>query len=97
MSLKSKYKFGPSLPGGSALDWDMTKLTDDQLEYEHHLAYESLYGHKVDGIIRIKGYRDPEYQPPGGFSKEMLSDAESVWTLRFTRAEDELERRFLLS
>lgn len=97
MSLKSKYQPGTSLPSGGALGWDMTTLTIDQLEYEHHLAYESLYGHTYEGVIVIRGLRDPEFIPPSSFNKDTLDEANKVWTLRFTRAEDELERRFLLS
>lgn len=85
------------LPSGGALDWDMTTLTDDQLCYEHELAHESLYGHKVNGEIVLKGFLDPEYKPPGYFSNVTLNEAITVWKLRYSRAGDELERRYLLS
>ena len=85
------------LPSGGALDWDMTTLTDDQLCYEHELARQSLYGHEVNGEIVLKGFLDPEYQPLFSFSREFLEEAITVWKLRYSRAEDELERRYLLS
>lgn len=91
------YIFGPALPPGSALDWDMTSLTNEQLEHEYHLAYESLYGHTYEGKIMIKGIRDPEYVPPQNIDKETIENAHRVWNLRFSRAEAELERRYLLS
>lgn len=95
MSLKSEFK--PRLPSGGALDWDMTLLTDSQLEHEYHLAYESLHGHTYQGVVILKGLRDPEYVPLFNCSEEILNQAKQVWNLRFSRAEDELERRFLLS
>ncbi len=84
------------LPSGGALEWDMTTLTNDQLEYEYELAHESLYGHKVKGEIVLKGFLDPEYKSPY-FDKTSLEQAITIWKLRFSRAEDELERRYLLS
>ena len=98
MSLKNKeYTPSPRLPSGGALDWDMTILSDKQLEYEYHLAYESLYGHTHEGVVVLKGLRDPEYVPPCGFKHATIIEANRVWSLRFSRAENELERRYLLS
>lgn len=93
---KPKYKFGPSLPKGSALEWDMTALTDEQLEYEHKLSYESLYGHTIDGEVVLPGLLSPDANHKG-FYKEIIDNALFVWKSRHQRALDELERRFLLS
>lgn len=92
---KPKYKFGPSLPRGSALDWDMTKLTDEQLNYEHHLAYESLYGHTINGVVALPGLLSPDRKVQ--VSEETYKEALRVWQSRFDRSLNEIERRFLLS
>jgi len=95
MFQKSDY-IGPRLPTGGALHWDMTQLTDEQLGHEHHLAYESLYGHTYEGVILIPGLLSPDFDKRN-FSSEIIKEALATWTLRFQRAENELERRYLLS
>ena len=97
MSQQNKYELSTRLlPSGGALEWDMTTLTDDQLEHEYRLSYESLYGHTYQGEILIKGLRDPDFDPLN-YKKETIEEANRVWSLRFSRAEQELERRYLLS
>lgn len=72
----------------------MTKLTDDQLKYEYDLCYEILHGVWVDGELLIKGLLyESAYQ--GGAEQYQL--ALSVWKARFSRAEDEMIDRTLLS
>lgn len=92
---QSRYSFNLKLPSGGALEWDMTMLNDEQLAHEHSLSYQSLYGHTHKGEIILKGLLDPEYKKSAYISEDQLVEAKRVWKLRFKRAEDELERRFL--
>lgn len=86
MSQQNNY-----LPRGSALEWDMTKLTQEQLQYEYDLAYEILHGIYIDGELIIEGMLNIEPNGP------MYDEALHVWKLRLSRAQEELVDRQILS
>lgn len=98
MSQQNNHQGERRLPTGGALEWDMTQLTDAQLEHEYQLAYESMYGHTINGVVVIPGFRSPDFDPQDIYwVKDHYDEALAVWTLRLERAEQELERRYLLS
>ena len=74
------------LPRGPTTDWDMTKLTDEQLKHEYDLAYEIL-----DGELIVKGMLFKESD------SDMFPEALRVWKLRLERAKDKLIDRMILS
>ncbi len=86
-----------NLPHGSALEWDITKLTDDQLEYERILAWEALYGSYVDGKLALDGlYKSREIELARNSYVVGIDGAINVWQKRLKRAEDEIVERSLL-
>lgn len=91
---------GFHLPTGGALDWDMTTLTDAQLEHEFHLAYEVLNDIHCsyppwNGGVAIKGMLKED--DPQKLEDPYWKPALKTWQLRLSNAEQEIERRFLLS
>jgi hypothetical protein len=91
---------GFRLPTGGALDWDMTTLTDGQLEHEYHLAYEVLNDiycsySPWNGGVAIKGMLKED--DPKTLNDPNWKSALETWRLRLSNAETEIERRFLLS
>ena len=79
------------LPRGPTTDWDMTKLTDEQLKHEYDLAYEILNGVYIDGELIVKGMLFKESD------SDMFPEALRVWKLRLERAKDKLIDRMILS
>ena len=86
----------------SVLEWDMTELTDAELQHEFDLSYEVLHdihssfppyngGVAIKGMLKKIRDNDPDAQG------EVFLSAVVVWKKRLQNAEDELERRFLLS
>jgi len=84
-----------NLPKGSALEWDITTLSDKQLAYEYHLCYECLYGSEVAGVEVLKGLMNYDYTSFGVY-EDQLTKARHVWQERLKRAEDELFERKLI-
>ena len=96
------YNPGPRLPHGPVTEWVMEDLSDEVLEHELALSYEVLHDihcsmPPYNGGVAIRGMlkeladdtpksRDPQYR-----------SAVEVWKKRLQRAQDELERRYLLS
>ena len=83
------------LPAGNALDWDITTLTDEQLDYEYHLCYECLYGAYIAGFPVLKGLMNEDHIS-FGVGEHDLAKARAVWLDRLRRAEDELFERKLI-
>lgn len=92
----------PRLPTGGMLDKDLSTLTDEALKHEHDLAYEVLHDIHCsyppwDGGVAIKGMLKEVAENSERAQGEQFQWALQVWKLRLKRAEDELERRYLLS
>jgi hypothetical protein len=83
------------LPAGDALTWDLTTLTDEQLEYEYNLAYENLFGAEIAGLNVMKGLMVNDHTS-FGVNKDDLDRARNKWLQRLKHAEDELFERQLL-
>lgn len=102
MSLKSKDQDpGYRLPTGGVLDNDLSTYNQEKLEHEFHLAYEVLHDIHCsyppwNGGVAIPGMlkEDPD---KSSFGREQFLSALAVWKLRLARAEEELEKRYLLS
>lgn len=83
-------------PAFGVLSEDITKYTNEELQHEWHLSYEVLNDIHYEGKVVIKGMLKEDLDQCC-FGKEQFMFALSTWQQRFARAENELERRFLLS
>lgn len=98
----NKYNPGPPPIGGNVTTADLSDISDEQLEHELQLSYEILHDvhctyPPYNGGVAIKGMlkelaEDEPISRTDGFKRSL-----SVWQLRLRRAQEELERRFLLS
>lgn len=95
--MKQLHLTNVRLPSGFCLTWDMTTLTDEQLEYEYHLAHESLHGHYINDAIALPGLLSKDLSDMDSELRTMMVGAIHVWKERYRRSMDEMERRFLLS
>ncbi len=93
----SHIKHSVTLPHGSATEWDMTQLSDEQLNHAHHIAYEALYGHTLDGKLVAPGLLSTDFRGLGPHVEGAMPRAIETWKKRLNMALDETERRFLLS
>ena len=81
------------LPHGPVTEWNMEMLSEEVLQHEYELAYEVLNDIIIDDQIVISGM----LKKPLNDMSDLERHAVGVWKKRLQRAEDELERRFLLS
>jgi hypothetical protein len=102
MSLKNNDQDpGYRLPTGGVLDEDLSSYSQEKLEHEFHLSYEVLHDIHCkyppwNGGVAIKGMLK-ENPDECKFGREQFLSSLAVWKLRLARAEEELERRYLLS
>lgn len=92
----------PKLITGGVFDWDMTSISDEQLQHEYDLAYEVLHDIHCprppwNGGVAIRGMLKEATEDNAHTRSTIFRHALEVWKLRLKRAEDELERRYLLS
>jgi hypothetical protein len=79
----------------SALEWDMSKLSNEQLKHEYKICYENLHGSYIANIEILRGLLMHNHASLG-VQKEELDRARSIWQQRLKRAQDELFERQVL-
>lgn len=93
----SQIRSNIKLPSGNALEWDLSKFSQEALEYEYKIAYEALYGVdltdkygvKMPGLLVSTHLKER-------VGETQFEQAISVWTQRLRRAETALAERALL-
>lgn len=100
MSLKNNEDT-PSYTGGVFAE-DITAYSSEELEHEYELSYEILNDVHCsfppwNGGVAISGLLKQDPDKNGICSRETFLEALATWKARLKRAEDELERRYLLS